>query len=148
MSKTTTNVTCDVTTLFFATRSLDLLKLTYKHFSRLLFAYKYNRGDTGWPVIHGRVFLVSDLSSVHMYSTLNWTSHFLQVTKKHGHVYLVSLYILQRNIFPHPLFPGKVTLPPLGGAASTYAGTQSKSQVPPPSKKSTGKKLLCFHFLS
>ena len=36
----------------------------------------------------------SDLSSVRVYSTLHWKSQFLQGTrKKHGHVYLVRLYI-------------------------------------------------------
>ena len=38
--------------------------------------------STGWPVKHGRVFLcLCHLSSVHVYSSLHWTSHFLQVTR-------------------------------------------------------------------
>ena len=41
---------------------------------------------TGGPVKHGRVFLVylvkSDLSSVHVYSSVHWTSHFFQGTRK------------------------------------------------------------------
>ena len=48
---------------------------------------------TGTPVKHGRVFLVpwkKDtclLSSVHVYTSVNWTSHFLQGTRK-----LITLY--------------------------------------------------------
>ena len=34
-----------------------------------------------------------DLSSVHVNSSVNWTSLFYMVQEKHGHVYLVTLYI-------------------------------------------------------
>ena len=32
---------------------------------------------------------------VGVYSILHWTSHFLQGSRKHGHVYLVRLYVKQ-----------------------------------------------------
>ena len=39
--------------------------------------------QTGLPLEHGRVFLIkSDLSNVHIYSSIHWTSHFLQGTRK------------------------------------------------------------------
>ena len=40
---------------------------------------------TGCPVIHGRFFwyhVKTDLSSVHVYNSVHWTSHFLQGTRK------------------------------------------------------------------
>ena len=36
---------------------------------------------TGWPVKHGRVFLVPG-EKWHMYSSVHWTSYFLQFTSK------------------------------------------------------------------
>ena len=34
-----------------------------------------------------------DLTSVRVYSSLHWTSHFHKVPENHGHVYLVGLQI-------------------------------------------------------
>ena len=55
-----------------------------------------NRKHTGWPVKHGRVswYLVkSYLSCVRYCTRVHWKSHFLQGTRKHCHVWPVTLYI-------------------------------------------------------
>ena len=38
----------------------------------------------------------SDLFSVYVYSSVHWTSHLLQGTRKHGQVYLVGLYNIRK----------------------------------------------------
>ena len=54
----------------------DRLMTSFKNFDLICLR-------TGWPVIHGRVFLVkSDLSSVRYCTHVHWTSHFFQGTRK------------------------------------------------------------------
>ena len=37
-------------------------------------------------VFFSGIFEKNDLSNVHVYSSVHWTSHFSQATAKHGHV--------------------------------------------------------------
>ena len=52
------------------------------------------------PVKHGRFRYPEkmDLSSVHVYSTVHLTSHYLQGTRINGHVKLVTLYLRSLRI--------------------------------------------------
>ena len=68
-----------------------------KKFFGLISLYSRNTkymGDTGWPVIHGRVFLVPCKTWL-----VKCKQHviFYEVPEQHGHVYLAGLY----NVIKH-----------------------------------------------
>ena len=54
---------------------------------------------TGWPVIHGRAFLVPCKKRLVQYTRVHW-HHFL-----HGHVYLVRLLFSNIPLYYNILFP-------------------------------------------
>ena len=52
----------------------------------------YRVNSLTWPLFFWHL-VKSDFSIVHVFSSVHWKSHFLQGTRKHSHVWLVTLYL-------------------------------------------------------